>query len=434
MINKSLMIYNLIKNAPSPISHILSVLYCIILIFLSCLIADEYMVKYLKFLIKMTNIKSDVAAILFLNIGNGLPDLITSFIAVDRNLSLVFFTVIGSYITLITLVLGLIIIFRKDGVVFNPSSFYKNIGFLFVSYVFLIYLIFEQKIDYILSIAMICMYSAFIFHTIINSIASEIEIVENENELEESVEIYRPLRILVNVSKKFLSMIFLNLEDLPRNISRTIYYSASFILNFWILYFVWGLKVSLIVVAIIHILLIALGFILSKLDQKFISPIFSKIYGFSISMIWIFIITDETFAIIENSEVAFGLPKEFSALTILALGNCMGDIVTGTIASKSGLFQIAATAVLTSPIHNVLFNLPILFLYELIRKKVKVMSFKRDVLNFDVPGALIPIILIVLIFNFEMRNSKMEKELGWTSICTYIIFIVLLICEMIVMK
>ena len=69
------------------------------------------------------------------------------------------------------------------------------------------------------------------------------------------------------------------------------------------------------------------------------------IIGFATTIVWLDLIANEMIALIETIGLVLGLPTSFLALTVVAIGNSVGDLVADTASAKEGTVAGARMAI-----------------------------------------------------------------------------------------
>ena len=81
------------------------------------------------------------------------------------------------------------------------------------------------------------------------------------------------------------------------------------------------------------------------------------ITGFIMSIMWISFTSDMVVDLLSMLGLLFDLPKSLLGLTLLAWGNCMGDLNADVAMTKKGFGEMAITGCLAGPIFNILVGL-----------------------------------------------------------------------------
>lgn len=411
----------MIDKLPYPYSFICYLIYMLFLVIISIIIGNDVFIHFLNEIIKKSHIKSELAAILILNIGNGIPDLLISIYSNENDIEILGVCA-SSYIFLISLVLGMIILFKNQNIIFERKIIYKNLIFLLISYFFLLF--FCKNFFFLLT--MIFFYIGFVL--------SSIFLEEDESEYGEvnGIEIFFIKKIFDFLFiRNFLKKDIHNYDDISENEINQILSSTSTIENRTKKYLkiFKSKKFQIFIVSLIHSLIPILQFSISFkyfpitflifLIHGLILNYFDWIivYGFALSVLWIYILSERIVDVVVIIMDFLNISKKFCTIFLLPLNNCLGDLITGLLGTRKGFTKTYTLAALTAPIHNTLFNLPILFFYTTVYKIGSVGIFK----------IFVPIILIIFVYNFEINRGKIQKELG---IVLIFIFFFYLLCTL----
>lgn len=141
---------------------------------------------------------------------------------------------------------------------------------------------------------------------------------------------------------------------------------------------------------------------------------------FSLSLVWIGIFSNWLYECLVVCSNTLDIPPAVSAVTLLAGGTSIPDLLSSYIVAKNGEGDMAVSSSIGSNIFDVTVGLPVpWFLYTVIKgKPVKVQS---DSLEFSI---LILIIMIILVISAIMANKwRMTKSLGYVMLVLYVVFV-----------
>lgn len=81
------------------------------------------------------------------------------------------------------------------------------------------------------------------------------------------------------------------------------------------------------------------------------------IFGFVMSIMWISWTSNFVIDLLWIIGLIFGLPRPFLGMTLLAVGNCLGDMNANVAMTKKGFGEMAITGCLAGPVFNILVGL-----------------------------------------------------------------------------
>ena len=79
--------------------------------------------------------------------------------------------------------------------------------------------------------------------------------------------------------------------------------------------------------------------------------------AFAMSILWISFTCDFVIDLLWIIGLVFGLPKPLLGFTLLAVGNCLGDLNANVAMTKIGFGEMAVTGCLAGPVFNILMGL-----------------------------------------------------------------------------
>ncbi|KAM0675924.1 hypothetical protein GVAV_000702 [Gurleya vavrai] len=364
---------------------------------------------------------SDIAGILLLNVGNGIPDLITSLLIIEEEPFILIATSIGSFIFLLTISLSSIILSSKKRNFLDFGTFYKNTFVLIFSFSVYVYLMAAQTLFIFLPIILLISYGLFIYYSLNYSLTynDTLETIIEDTETKKGI-LHNTFQIIKIPFRIIFDILTLN-EKNSKNYGY-IGFLISPIMNFFLYYMYQNIQTKYKHFSKITFSCILFGFFLCLIYKFKKSNFIFSIYSFASSCFLLYIFTSDIVNFIEFSSKNLKIPKELSAILLLPLGNSFGDLITGMSASRQGLFRTAANACMSAPIHNTLFNFSIISLLMLYKNEFKSINvYHNNIIN--VAMCLGPFILINIILNFEIKNRKLESELAYVLIFMYAVFV-----------
>ena len=157
------------------------------------------------------------------------------------------------------------------------------------------------------------------------------------------------------------------------------------------------------------------------------------IFGFIMSIVWIAFTSDFVVDLLWIIGLILSIPKSLLGLTLLAVGNCLGDMNANVAMTKKGFGEMAVTGCLAGPVFNILFGLGISLSLSLLGGKVKSFRwslFKRDDsvdLSSIVPLGLLvslSIVLVMVLFNGIVNKFYLVFKVHIISLIYYVCAII----------
>ena len=160
---------------------------------------------------------------------------------------------------------------------------------------------------------------------------------------------------------------------------------------------------------------------------------FYSIMAFVMSIIWIGFTCDIVVDLLTVIGVILSAPKPLLGLTLLAWGNCLGDMNADVAMTKKGFGEMAITGCMAGPVFNVLVGLGASTLKTLIKN-----TSERNYIHFSIydredgsldSNAMISIGLLIsemIVLIFVLINgvsNQYQVAVPWASISVVIYFV-----------
>jgi Ca2+/Na+ antiporter len=382
------------------------------------------MIGELNQIVRKLKWSSDVIGIMLLNVGNGIPDLITSLLMLKNDVPLVVSAAVGSAVFILTVSLAMIILYSRGVEKLGCYKFYRNIFFLIGMYGFIVYHLASRKITILTSLSMIATYICCVLYSFMTSNAYDesLENVEISRTPPKSGGFYRVARtMIIQPMKVVLDVITISLKkdgELRRYCRALFSPTLNFLLLF--IYFQFPIRYVYAIPLMLGLLLTGVAF--GHLVKRGKGYVLLHIYSFVVCGVWIYVISSEILSLMEFYEKKMNMKRELSSMTILSWGNCLGDLITGIAGSKNGMFKTVAHSTMISPVHNTLFNLGAIFTLIALKNGGSI-DFIPNNGVLTVGLAFLPITILILIINYEVRNKKLASELAYILLFLYGMFI-----------
>merc|ERR1719235_1601942 len=154
-------------------------------------------------------------------------------------------------------------------------------------------------------------------------------------------------------------------------------------------------------------------------EHKPSNELMVAVVQFLMSLLWIVIFSFclvDWVTVISNS---VGIPVPVAAVTILAAGTSIPDLLSSYIVARQGEGDMAVSSSIGSNIFDICFGLPVPWLLYTISQQRNVIVESKSI-GFSV--ILLVVMLVAVIVTIKLAKWKMSKLMGYAMLVLYIIF------------
>ncbi|AFM98780.2 hypothetical protein EHEL_080780 [Encephalitozoon hellem ATCC 50504] len=423
MLSKPLELFFEVSSAPHTIIYI--VFWFAALTFLNIFYTREYHVKIMKHITKkIRNIFIQALVLCFLN---SIPKIILM-VNLYRNSSIQVFASAISGTTQISMAisLALVLILAKTNCFVHHISFYKDILFLEASHLLLL-IMFSNATDALtVPLMALGVFSTFLFNTF--SLPPYISQVSNSSDEEvisshaqppsPSLTLY-PFRLIFN-------LLFLDPSHISPSSSKKTPYTIvlSPVINFLIgaMYLRMDMRRFELLLSLACSFL--LGLLLYMMARKRILSTLSCLYSLAASILFFSIIMESFVSLSMHISNATGLGAQFLSGTFLSLQCNLTEIVTCLSYTGNEMLIVSSCSILYTHMYNTLLFFPVA---KLLLGKTGAYAQSHNISN--APFVYFSYVFIlaeikVIFVNYLLRHHKLTKDLGYTLIAIYVLFII----------
>lgn len=146
------------------------------------------------------------------------------------------------------------------------------------------------------------------------------------------------------------------------------------------------------------------------------------LFGFAVAATWIDVFADQLVGTLQFYGALVGIPETALGLTVLAMGNSVGDFSTNIAMAKKGLANMAITACFAGPVFNALVGLGLGFSQRLAKLKVSQVDASINT-SLYVGFAAIGINCIALLVVGIANRNFIPPAFGYFSIALYVAYL-----------
>ncbi|KAI8992158.1 Sodium/calcium exchanger protein-domain-containing protein [Mycotypha africana] len=140
-------------------------------------------------------------------------------------------------------------------------------------------------------------------------------------------------------------------------------------------------------------------------------------FGFFVSLNWIFLLANEVVGLLQALGEIFCISESIMGLTVFALGNSIGDLVTNTAMAKMGFPTMAISACYAGPLLNMVLGVGVSSFYQTWKLGE---AYKLDIAPTILisAGGLMTVLISTLIV-VNINGYHVTQQLGWWMIFVY---------------
>lgn len=149
---------------------------------------------------------------------------------------------------------------------------------------------------------------------------------------------------------------------------------------------------------------------------------FLSFVGFAIAVLWVAQIATEVVAILKALGIILNLSEAILGLTVFAIGNSLGDLVSNVTIARMGFPRMALAACFGGPLLNILVGVGVSCLVVLVRPEHRTTGYIVEISpNILVSGLTALLVLLFLFFAVRLNHWNIARWMGLTTICMWIL-------------
>lgn len=430
----------------------LMVALIVVIFYLLSISSSDHFVPILTILSKHLSMSADLAGITVLAVGNGAPDVFSTFVAIYNtgDFQLAASEVIGSGCFVSSIVIASIVIMNANVVM--PQTLIHNISFYLVALLFVFFIYTSGTVTLFHSIGFIIIYIAYVLFIAFitrgrplirvsdqleaestTRLLDEEDAADAPEKKEETESLTPPDEVkrlglkdriaAANYFNKALLVLsipfrFVMEYTTPHITDERTTLLVSFALSPLPICIAGGIPLKFVCIPFIISVGLVVVVHLTKID---IPTIITNIYGFIISVLYIYIFASELVAILQSLGIAMHIDSSLLGLTVLCWGNSIGDLVSNMIVSSQGYSEMGIIASYGGPCFNMLVGLGLGTLARSIRhlgeKQTVTMT---DTMFFSTIFLICQLAVTLVIVTV---NGKLTRAYAFVLIAAYLVVI-----------
>jgi sodium/potassium/calcium exchanger 6 len=150
-------------------------------------------------------------------------------------------------------------------------------------------------------------------------------------------------------------------------------------------------------------------------SMVYLTTVILSIIGFIISISWISTIATEIISLIKFFSILFNLSDPILGLTVFAVGNSLGDLISNFTIAKMGFPMMAMSACFGGPLLNILLGIGISVNYVLLTTDVNVITFEVS-RTLIISCSTLFVNLLWLLVMVPLNKWEMNARIGYVMI------------------
>jgi sodium/potassium/calcium exchanger 6 len=148
--------------------------------------------------------------------------------------------------------------------------------------------------------------------------------------------------------------------------------------------------------------------------------------GFLISISWVSTIANEVVAVLKMLGTVYHISDAILGLTVFAMGNSLGDLVSNLTIAKMGYPMMALSACFGGPMLNIMVGIGVSCLVVMIQQKKTEDVYKIELSpTLIISGATLLLTLLLLLIAVPLNNWEMSRTIGCITILFWAVSTVL---------
>jgi solute carrier family 24 (sodium/potassium/calcium exchanger), member 6 len=145
--------------------------------------------------------------------------------------------------------------------------------------------------------------------------------------------------------------------------------------------------------------------------------------GFFSCIVWVFMLAGELIVCLEALGIIWKLPSAYLGLTVLAWGNCIGDLFSICALARRGLGEMALAGAYGGPVFNLLFGLGLAIGYACLDCYPEPFHILFTTSSY-ISMAFCMFALVSSLIIVPLRGWRVEQSLGWFLLGLYALYMV----------